>query len=65
MRVSMYFLHLELTFTLHYIITDKGLVRVSDCYVIFISPDLEQPISQTEDCIVDIYQNFAQAKVPI
>ena len=25
MRVSMYFLHLELTFTPHYIITDKGL----------------------------------------
>ena len=25
MHVSMYFLHLELTFTLHYIITDKGL----------------------------------------
>ena len=26
MRVSMYFLHLELTFTPHYIITDKGLI---------------------------------------
>ena len=26
MRVSMYFLHLELTFTPHYIITDKGLL---------------------------------------
>ena len=26
MRVSMYFLHLELTFTSHYIITDKGLL---------------------------------------
>ena len=25
MYVSMYFLHLELTFTPHYIITDKGL----------------------------------------
>ena len=25
MRVSMYFLHLKLTFTPHYIITDKGL----------------------------------------
>ena len=25
MHVSMYFLHLELTFTPHYIITDKGL----------------------------------------
>ena len=25
MRVSMYFLHFELTFTPHYIITDKGL----------------------------------------
>ena len=26
MRVSMYFLYLELTFTPHYIITDKGLL---------------------------------------
>ena len=26
MHVSMYFLHLELTFTPHYIITDKGLL---------------------------------------
>ena len=26
MRVSMYFLHLELTFTPHYIIMDKGLL---------------------------------------
>ena len=26
MRVSMYFLHLVLTFTPHYIITDKGLL---------------------------------------
>ena len=29
MRVSMYFLHLELTFTPHYIITDKGLLGLS------------------------------------
>ena len=29
MHVSMYFLHLELTFTPHYIITDKGLLRSS------------------------------------
>ena len=28
MHVSMYFLHLELTFTPHYIITDKGLLRL-------------------------------------
>ena len=27
-HVSMYFLHLELTFTPHYIITDKGLLDV-------------------------------------
>ena len=27
MRVSMYFLHLELTFTPYYIITDKGLLN--------------------------------------
>ena len=27
MHVSMYFLHLVLTFTPHYIITDKGLLR--------------------------------------
>ena len=27
MRVSMYFLQLELTFTPHYIITDKGLLK--------------------------------------
>ena len=27
MHVSMYFLHLELTFTPHYIITNKGLLR--------------------------------------
>ena len=27
MHVSMYFLHLELTFTPHYIITDKGLLK--------------------------------------
>ena len=29
MRVSMDFLHLELTFTPHYIITDKGLLYVN------------------------------------
>ena len=28
MRVSMYFLHLELTFTPHYIIMDKGLLNI-------------------------------------
>ena len=28
MRVSMHFLHLELTFTPHYIITDKGLLLI-------------------------------------
>ena len=28
MRVSMYFLHLELTFTPHYIIMDKGLLAL-------------------------------------
>ena len=28
MHVSMYFLHLELTFTPHYIITDKGLLKM-------------------------------------
>ena len=33
MRVSMYFLHLELTFTPHYIITDKGLLG-TNCDVV-------------------------------
>ena len=32
MRVSMYFLHLELTFTPHYIITDKGLLTLVVMY---------------------------------
>ena len=31
MRVSMYFLHLVLTFTPHYIITDKGLLFIHEC----------------------------------
>ena len=31
MRVSMYFLHLVLTFTPHYIITDKGLLSLYSC----------------------------------
>ena len=30
MHISMYFLHLELTFTPHYIITDKGLLTQPD-----------------------------------
>ena len=41
MRVSMYFLHLERTFTPHYIITDKGLIYeipfLQDC-IIFLIP---------------------------
>ena len=31
MHVSMYFLHLVLTFTPHYIITDKGILQTNLC----------------------------------
>ena len=33
MRVSMYFVHLELTFTPHYIITDKGSRMSHNCTI--------------------------------
>ena len=38
MRVSMYFLHLELTFTPHYIITDKGLMYMYMYMYISVGP---------------------------
>ena len=38
MRVSMYFLHLVLTFTPHYIITDKGLLQLVDSFTGDCSP---------------------------
>ena len=43
MRVSMYFLHLELTFTPHYIITDKGYWSLPVSGVQRCSGSLEQP----------------------
>ena len=57
MRVSMYFLHLELTFT-HYIITDKGLFLpcrlaplVSDQYLLNKREDQVVSVRASQSCI--------------
>ena len=54
MHVSMYFLHLEHTFTPHYIITDKGQLCISPCMFLILNANFIQLLECNRGCAMKL-----------
>ena len=55
-KTCMYFLHLELTFTPHYIITDKGLLMYMIC--VLTSSHCAYSANYSNNCVIIICMNI-------